>query len=249
MNKLDINSLESLESDRLIIQNKKILNIIYLDFYTKIKEIGLPNPIVELGSGAGFIKKIIPKTITTDVVKGKDIDIKMTAEKMPFKKSSIGSIVMLNVFHHIKSPELALKEFERCLKPDGKIVMIEPWVTPFSKFIYQNFHHENFDIRTGWKIKGRGRMSDANGAMPWIIFSRDKNKFNKMFPNLKIVSIKPHTPFKYLLSGGLSKPQLYPYTFYSVLDKFEKLLFILNDYFAMFATIEIVKLNIQKLRG
>jgi hypothetical protein len=92
-------------------------------------------------------------------------------------------------------------------------------------------------------------MSDANGALPWIVFDRDKSKFDKMFPNLGIISIKPHTPFKYLLSGGLSKPQLFPTLFYPLLDKFEGFLSPLNKYLAMFATIEVVKDNTRIKRG
>ena len=237
----NIDSVEWLEKDRELINNKKFLNLIYKDFYTKLKSEKLTKPIVEIGSGAGFIKKIIPGVITTDVVSTDDIDVKAFAEKLPFKSKSIGSIVMVNVFHHIKEPAIALREFERILIPNGKIVMIEPWATTFSKFIYKNFHHENFDEKSNWKIIGKGRMSDANGALPWIIFSRDRSRFSKMFPNLKIISIKPHTPFKYLVSGGLSKPQLFPTSFYSMLDKLEKFLLPLNKYFAMFATTVIVK--------
>jgi SAM-dependent methyltransferase len=140
-----IDSIVWLKRDRELINNKRFLNLIYKDFYTKLKPSKLPKPIVEIGSGGGFIKKIIPGVITTDVVISDGIDIKAFAEKLPFKSRSIGSIVMINVFHHIKDPTKALREFERTLKPKGKIVMIEPWVTTFSKFIYQNFHHENFD--------------------------------------------------------------------------------------------------------
>lgn len=243
MTENNLDSIEGLIEHKRILEKSKFLHFVYVDFYRKIKEAGLLNPIVEIGSGAGFIKKIIPKAITTDVIKIDDIDKVVYAEKLPFKKNSLGSIVMLNVFHHIKDPVKALTEFKRTLRTNGKIVMIEPWGTPFSKFIYQNFHHEGFDPTASWKTKGKGRMSDANGAIPWIVFNRDKNKFNKMFPDLKITSIKPHTPFKYLFSGGLSKPQLLPTPLYSMLDKFEKFLSPLNKYFAMFATIEIVKLN------
>lgn len=236
-----IDSVEWLEQDRILIKNRKFLNRIYSDFYSKIQSTKLKRPIIEIGSGAGFIKKVIPGVTTTDVIKAKGIDIKAFAEKLPFKKSSVGSIVMVNVFHHIKNPLKALHEFERILIPNGKIIMIEPWVTPFSKFIYQNFHHEDFDTFASWKIKGKGRMSDANGALPWIVFNRDAIKFKKLLPNLKIDRVALHTPFKYLVSGGLSKPQLIPNFLYPLLDVFEKLITPFNRYLAMFATIVVTK--------
>ena len=38
-----------------------------------------------------------------------------------------------------------LVELERCLKPGGKIVMIEPANTRFSRLIFRRFHHEMFE--------------------------------------------------------------------------------------------------------
>ena len=154
----NIDSIETLELHKKIIRDTKFLYSLYKDFYQELKRATLPIPIVEIGSGAGFIKKVIPKTITSDVVKSDGIDIVASAEKLPFKKASVGSIVMLNVFHHIKNPVKALKEFDRCLKSKGKIVMIEPCNTLWSRFIYQTFHskHERFDPTTRWRIDAHG---------------------------------------------------------------------------------------------
>ena len=57
--------------DKEIIQKKKFLNSIYFDFYEQLRPNNIPEgKVVELGSGAGFIKKVIPKTITSDVIGG-----------------------------------------------------------------------------------------------------------------------------------------------------------------------------------
>lgn len=245
----DLDSKYALKAHRSVVRKNKFLNLIYRDFYNRIKSQILLRPIVEIGSGAGFIKNVIQDAITTDVIKGQDIDKIVFAEKLPFKSNSVGSIVMLNVFHHIKDPVKALSEFNRCLKPSGRVIMIEPWPTLWSKFIYQNLHHEDFDVNRSWKIKGRGRMSDANGALPWIIFKRDAIKFKKLFPNLNILKIEPHTPVKYLISGGLSKPQLLSTKFYKLVDNIEKLLSPFNILTAMFATIVITKASIRTKRG
>lgn len=245
--KNDIDSKEALLAHKTIIINNKFLNLIHKNFYKRIASNISQRPIIELGSGPGFIKKIIRGAITTDVIKGPEIDKVVNAEKLQFKSKSVGSIVMLNVFHHIKNPKRALSEMERCLINGGKIIMVEPWPTLFSKFIYQNFHHETFDTNLGWKINGKGRMSDANGALPWIVFKRDVKKFKRMFPCLQIISIELHTPFKYLVSGNLSKPQLLPVSFYPIVDYFEKLISPLNKYLALFATIVITKVNIHKV--
>ena len=241
-NKLD--SKETLELHAHIIDKKVILKKIYEKFYTEFKKTKIPKgKILELGSGAGFLKKYIQKIITSDVVAGKGIDKVFFAEKMPFKDNSLAAIFMLNVLHHIKNPEKGLKEMERCLKVSGKIIMIEPYNSIWSKFIYQNFHHELFDPKSDWKVKGQGRLSDANDAIPWIIFVRDRKIFERKFPKLKIKRVIPHTPFAYLLFGNLSKPQFLPSFMYPVILSIEKIVSPYNKYLGLFVTIELEKLR------
>ncbi len=242
MKKLD--SPEIISIHKKIIGKKTILKYIYLHFYTEFKKTKTPKgKLIELGSGGGFLKKVIPSIMTSDVVAGIGINKVFFAEKMPFKKNYLSGIFMLNVFHHIKNPEKALKEMERCLKKGGKIVMIEPYNSIWSKFIYQNFHHELFNTTSNWKVDGKGRLSDANDAIPWIIFVRDRQIFEKKFPNLKIIKVVPHTPFLYLISGGLSKPQLIPNLFYPYIVSFENIISPLNKWLGMFVTIELEKIS------
>lgn len=242
MTSVDINSLDSLEKHKGLIRRNLFLKKLYTDFYDEFKRVKKPSgTLVELGSGGGFIKQIVPSVVTSDVVGGDGIDKVFNATKMPFKSGSVSSFFMLNVFHHIKRPALALKEISRCLKTGGKVVMIEPYNSVWARFIYQNFHHEEFDPGSGWAIKGKGRMSDANGAMPWIVFERDKKKFAQKFPELEITRVEPHTPILYLVTGGLSKNQLLPYKFYPLLKRLERLVSRFNRYIGMFVTIELTK--------
>lgn len=240
-----INNLDDSKTINLhkaLIKQKFFLYKFYVKAYQQFKKKSKNlSPIVELGSGGGFLKEIIPLAITSDIVKASGIDKVFSAEKMPFKDQSIGAFLMLNVLHHIKNPQQALKEMERCLKKDGKIIMTETYNSLLGRLIYQNFHHENFNPQAGWKITGKGRLSDANVALPWIIFIRDRPKFEKKFPNLKIVKIEPHTPLLYLVSGGLSKWQFLPNFIYPLLERVEKILNPFNNLFCMFATIEIQK--------
>jgi SAM-dependent methyltransferase len=243
----DLDAKESLLEHKKIINSKLFLKNVYIDFYKILKSHKAPKKglLIEVGSGGGFLKRFIPKVITTDVLKVDGIDRKLDLENIKLKSNSVSAFYMLNVFHHIKNPKRALSEMERCLVDEGKIIMIEPWPTIFSKFIYKNFHHETFDTNSDWKVRGTGRMSDANGALPWIIFKRDKQKFEKLFPNLKIEIVKPHTPFKYLLSGGLSHKQVLPSFFYPFLNIIEIPLRPFNKFLAMFATIIISKAGIH----
>lgn len=233
---------ETIFTHRNIIRNNGFLRKIYIDFYNKLKPTDLPNgPIIEIGSGGGFIKEIIPQVITSDIVKGPDIDLVFSALDLPFADNSISAFLMLNVFHHIKDPERALNEMRRCLKLGGKIIMVEPYNSLWSRFFYKNFHYEGFDTSAKWKIDGDRRLSDANNALPWIVFVRDREKFLRKFPDLKIYKVEPHTPFGYLISGGLTRESILPANFYSSVKFIEGLLSPLKKIFSMFATIEVIK--------
>lgn len=225
-----------------IIHNNKFLHQLYKDFYLEfnVPEL-LSGLLVELGSGSGFIKEIIPQVITSDVVGGDGIDRIFSATQMPFDDNSVSAFFMFDVLHHIKEPEAALVEMRRCLKKNGRIIMIEPYNSLWGRFIYQNFHHEDFNPKAGWFIEGKERLSDANGALPWIIFVRDREKFEQRFPDFEILRILPHTPFRYLLSGGLSHSQFVPTSFYPVVKFIEKIISPLNRWLGMFVTIEIIK--------
>lgn len=227
-----------------IIRNKPVLKKIYEDWYASFIERSKtipPGRILEIGSGGGFLKELIPDVFTSDILPLPNLDGCFSAESLPFEDESISAIFMLNVFHHIPSVENFLTEAQRTLKPGGIIYMIEPAKTPVSQFIYTRFHHEPFMPTADWFVHGGGPLSDSNQALPWIVFERDRALFEHKFPLLKINDIRLHTPFRYLFSGGLSKAQLIPDFLFGTLTFAEKAAGPLNRWLALFQTIEVEK--------
>ena len=119
--------------------------------------------------------------------------------------------------------------------------MIEPANTPLNRFFIRNFHHEPFDVHGGWDIKGEGRLSAANGALPWIIFMRDRDIFHSRFKDLSVRKLYVHAPFRYLLSGGLSFRPFLPYWMYLPVQFIEMILAPFNRFIGFFQTIVIEK--------
>lgn len=240
----DLNNPFTVEIHRQIIRKKPFLRKLYLDLYKEFKRSikNIPDgPLVEIGSGAGFIKEVIPNVITSDVVKVKDIEMVFSATNIPFEDVSVSAFFLLDVFHHIQDPKAFFSEASRCLVNKGKIVMIEPFNSLFGSFIYKNFHHEPFDVKADWGLVKEERMTSSNHAMPWIIFYRDRKLFESRFPKLKIKRLQPHTPFCYLLSGGFSIKQLVPSFMYNLVKGLEKVLSPLNSYLGCFLTVELEK--------
>jgi SAM-dependent methyltransferase len=229
---------------REIILGKKFLKQLYIDWYQVFVKEAANFPggkMIELGSGGGFLKELMPEVITSDILQLSNCDMIFSALDMPFEDNSISCIFMIDVFHHIPDSAAFLKEADRVLVPGGKIVMQEPASTLWGRLIYKNFHHEPFNPEGDWTIPAEGPMSNANGALPWIVFDRDRKKFEALFPRLHIKSIRKHTPLRYLLSGGVSMKQLVPSWSFGALSFFEKLMGPFTGFFSMFQTIVVEK--------
>jgi SAM-dependent methyltransferase len=227
-----------------IIKNKPFLKNLYTEFYNQFKD-SMPDFekkfLVELGSGGGFIKEIIANVLTSDILDLPNVDRVFSSSNMPFGDGSVDAFFMFDVLHHIADSRAFFKEALRCLKTRGKVVMIEPANTLWSRFIYKNFHHEQFNPKGMWGLEKAGPISQGNGAIPWIIFCRDRTIFEREFPSLRIVSMRNHTPLRYLLSGGLTLRQLVPSFTYPFVKAVEYLLAPLNNWLGMFQTIELEK--------
>jgi SAM-dependent methyltransferase len=243
---LNIDSPAAIPIHRDVILSKKLLRSLYIQAYAEFAmEIlwmtGLDGIVVELGSGGGFIKKVIPDAITSDVCGSPLVDMKVDARQMPFKDKSVKAILMLNVLHHIPRPEDFFAEASRCLVPGGRIVMVEPHRSFLSRLVFKYLHHEPYDERAAWDLEGDSRLTSANQAMPWIIFERDRSAYELLYPTLKVVSVRPHTCFRWLLSGGLSFRQMAPDSAHDLLRRLDFRLERFPKLFPLFQTIVLEK--------
>jgi SAM-dependent methyltransferase len=196
-----------------ILKQKVFLRRLYTEYYQSFHDtLEAPDDatVVELGSGGGFIKEIIPNAITSDIQRIPGLDQCFGAENMPFETASVDLICMINTLHHIPDTEAMFRECQRCLKPGGSVMMIEPANTLFSRVIYGKFHHEEFDTKAGWTLPEGGPLSTSNQALPWILFKRDRARFEEQFPQLSLEQLRLHTPLRYILSGGFTMRQMLP---------------------------------------
>jgi SAM-dependent methyltransferase len=215
---LDIDDADTTLLRRQLIQDKAFLREIYGDWYRLINEASTsPGPLLEVGSGGGFLKTAVDRAITSDILMIDGVDLVLDASILPFGNASLRGVALTNVMHHLPDVESFLSEACRCIKPGGSIVMIEPWVTIWSRFVYRTFHHEPFDpAASSWSFAPGHPLSSANGALPWIIFKRDQQAFAEKFPDLVLESVRPFMAFTYLISGGLSFKSLMPAATYPV---------------------------------
>ncbi len=241
-----IDSPERTIEHRRMIMSKPFLKNLYLEWYAFfLQDINkTQNPkVVEIGSGGGFLKELYPQVICSDIIPLPFNDMTFSALDMPFENESLSHLVLIDTFHHIPDSKLFLEEASRVLRTGGKLMMIEPYNSFWGRFIYKNFHHEPFRPEGDWTIPSSGPMSDANGALPYIVFERDEAMFYESFPLLRINRIEYHTPFRYLLSGGVSYKQLVPSWSFGIFSNIDKFFVSLSKQLSMFCKIEIEKIN------
>ena len=239
---LSIDDPRTTEKRRNIIQGNTFLCQIYDEWYRLISK-GIPagtGSVLELGSGAGFLSRYIPRLITSEVFLCSDIQLVLDGRRLPFSTASLKTIAMVDVLHHIPDSRAFLREAQRCVRPGGSIVMIEPWVSTWSRTIYTHLHHEPFDPNTkDWSFPDTGPLSGANGALPWVIFQRDRPHFESEFRELAIREVRPFMPFRYLVSGGVSMRQLMPGATFGLWRHVESWLNSWPHHWSMFAFIHL----------
>lgn len=245
--KLDLNSPERFKEIRNAVQKKATLKLLYFEIYRKYLdciERGIPaGKILEIGSGAGFAKEIIPQIITSDIIPYSGIDLVLDATKMNLPNDSLSCICMYNVLHHIPNIPAFFLEASRCLAPGGRVCMVEPYPGWIGAFIYRYLHHENYDPSVeNWEFESNGPVSDANNALPYVVFERDKERFQQQFSDLSIVRYETHTPLRYWLTGGLKHWTLLPRCMFKFFTWVDRKLINLSPKFGSFVDIELVKL-------
>jgi len=211
---VDLESAEATAVHAELIRGKPFLRALYHRFYddfVRAHEAAPPGARLEVGAGGGFLDELIPGLLTVDLRPGARVSLVASALELPLGAGSTGAIFMLNVLHHLPDPGRFFEEAVRVLAPGGRIVLTEPFVSPLSRLIFKSLHHEPFEPgQRGWQTPVEGPLAGANGAVPWMIFVRDRGEFEERFPALEVRRVKPHTVSLYLLSGGVSMRSLAP---------------------------------------
>lgn len=211
---LEVGSPEFFARQMEIIGERPLLKRCYDEWYRRIlsdvRSVQVHGELLELGSGGSRLKELEPRFITSDVVPGVAERV-IDARELPFPDNFIQAIALTHVLHHIPDLEKFLGEAVRTLVPGGVITMIEVAHTPFARFFFRRFHPEPYeDSRGEWAFGQQDSMMDSNQALSWMVFVRDRQRFESLFPGLAIETMTYMPWLTYLLSGGVTKRNLIP---------------------------------------
>jgi SAM-dependent methyltransferase len=191
---------------------RPLLRTIYRDWFALIASrlADVPGATIELGSGIGRLREHVPGLVTTDVEPTPWADRVVDAADLPYRDGELANIVMLDVYHHLPRPSAFLDEARRTLAHGGRVVMLEPHVSPLSGLAYR-LHHERLELEAdGFAESPSADPLDANLAQTTLAFFRQRDEYERRWPELPVVERRRLSLLVYPLSGGFTRRQLLP---------------------------------------
>jgi SAM-dependent methyltransferase len=211
-----------LEEHRRIWAAKTVLRRIYGVWFDAILgEAPLAARVLEVGAGPGFFRAHVRSTRPDLKLAASDIeitpwhDLATDCMRLPFRRRSLDAIMGLDVIHHLAQPASFFAEAARTLVPGGKIIVVEPWVTPFSYPVYRWFHREGcrleLDPWDPFRIEGNTPKDAFQGdgaVVSRLLRTTPSAKWRALGfdpPRLTVLNA-----FAYLLSLGFNPGTLLP---------------------------------------
>ena len=205
----DGNEAHLLAAYERVWNRKAILRSLYETWYEKIAAELRPGLIIEVGAGTGNFKRWLQtrgrQCWTLDILPGKYVDVQADAMQLPFGAGRVDNIVMIDALHHFARPLTFLKRAAETLRAGGRLLLVEPFVSVWGRFVYRYLHHESVDFDFDESIVSK-RAWDGNAAIPRLVLARVQHEIK----DLRVKEMMYCEFLSYPLSGGFSYRPLLP---------------------------------------
>jgi SAM-dependent methyltransferase len=168
---------------------------------------------VELGCGCGALSQHLD-LVKTDIYKHDWVDEVVDACDMSYDDGECANLVAVDVLHHLPEPTRFFDEANRVLAKGGRLILLEPYISFFSYFIYRFLHHEPLDLKAcpfeETRLIDEGSGEVCNIAIPTLMFVRSEEEFSARWPELNLISLDFSDFLVYPMTGGFSHRSLLP---------------------------------------
>jgi len=211
-------------------RTKPLLRRVYHDMFEELaRELAdVPGPTVEIGSGIGNIKEVVPDCIRTDMFPAPWLDQTENVYALSFESGSVANFILFDVFHHLRYPGTALRELERVLAPGGRLLIYEPCMGLLGRVVFGLFHPE--PIALGEPITWLAPEAWDSTAPDYYAAQGNASRtftpeaLHRHIEGLELIGIKRFARLSYVASGGYSGRQLYPFRAYPAVRQLDRVL-------------------------
>jgi hypothetical protein len=128
---------------------------------------------------------------------------------------------------------------------------VEPYISPLSKLVYDNFHPEPVcldcdPLKIGTPLSF-GRPFDSNQAVSTLIFFRRLQGWHRRFPEFTLVKRKRFAIFAYQATGRFNGKKLLPEEVIPILNRIERFFDPLAGFLAFRTIVVLPKISENRL--
>ncbi len=187
---------------------RPLLREVYRGYHRRIAALiddSVAGRVIEIGSGIG---NLTVGAIATDIIVKPWLDVACSTYRLAFRDGAARAIILFDVFHHLSRPVAALAECARVLATRGRVILFEPYISATTLPVYGLLHDEPVAWRAPIDLSPDPPPRDdyyaAQGNATRMFFR------GQMWDRLQPVHVEAFSAWHYLLSGGFTKPQMYP---------------------------------------
>jgi SAM-dependent methyltransferase len=213
-------SLERLREHRRLWDRKPLLRSVYQVWFERLLlELGGARRVLEVGAGPGLFsghareRRPDVHWVVSDILPAPWNDLVADGAHLPFRDATFDAVAAFDLVHHVSRPAAFFTEAARVLAPGGRVVAVEPWVTPFSFPVYRWLHEEGCRLTLDpWDPFGAGSGKDpfeGDAAVVWRLV-RDTPAARWRELGFQAPRIARLNGFAYLASLGFRRGTLAP---------------------------------------
>lgn len=168
---------------------------------------------LEVGAGAGLMKELWGEGLeATDILETPWIDFTMDAQRMHLPDATYDNVLCIDALHHFEDPHAFIDEAARVAKDGGRLLFLEPWITPLSRLVYGMAHHERVYFKA-YQHPDAARSDPwaGNMAVPKMIFQIERASWPARHPEWKPLLLKPFSVLDFQVAGGFKSWSLAPW--------------------------------------